>query len=137
MPRNYHPDNTMPKGNGWVYVFGSNLAGRHGAGAAKAAHVNFGAKYGVGEGPTGKAYAIPTKDRHLKTLSLDEVRDGILAFINFAHSKPETLFFITRIGCGLANFDDDDIAPCFVGAPENCSFPEPWRRYLDTTETRT
>ena len=135
MPRLFHQDNTTPRGHDWVFVFGSNLAGRHGAGAAKVAHVNFGAKYGVGAGPTGRSYAIPTKDRHLKSLSLDEIRHQVTTFIEVAKSKPKSRFYVTRIGCGLAGYADADVAPMFASAPMNCSFPEPWREHLTLTKT--
>ncbi len=131
MNRTYHPDNTTPKGRDTVFVFGSNLAGRHGAGAAKVAHVNFGAKYGVGQGLTGRAYAIATKDRHLKPLPLDVVQDAIEAFILYARQHPKTQFFVTRVGCGLAGYKDADIAPLFANAAENCSLPEPWREHIE------
>jgi len=131
MQRTYHPDNTTPKGRDAVFVFGSNLAGRHGMGSAKVAHVNFAAKYGCGQGPTGRAYAIPTKDRHLNTLPLEDIHESVAAFIRYAQAKPKTQFFITRVGCGLAGYQDAQIAPMFAQASPNCSLPEPWREHLE------
>jgi hypothetical protein len=125
----FHKDNTIPP-SGWVWVFGSNLGGRHGAGAAKVARVNFRAEYGCGVGPTGSAYAIPTKDRGLSTLPLEYVKDHIVGFCHYARSYPNTFFFVTRIGCGLAGYEDKDIAPLFKDAPHNCNMPEEWRQYL-------
>lgn len=126
----FHPDNTTPRGKHAIFVFGSNLAGRHGKGAAKVAHVNFGAVYGVGSGPTGRAYAIPTKGRRLEVLPLDQIEASVCAFLAHADANPETEFFVTRIGCGLAGYDDLQIAPLFAAAPQNCSLPEPWRELL-------
>jgi hypothetical protein len=128
--KKFHPDNTTPRGKQVVFVFGSNLAGRHGAGAAKVARVNFGAAYGVGSGPTGRAYAIPTKGSRLEVLPLAEIEQSIQAFLVYAASQPKTDFFVTRIGCGLAGFDDGQIAPLFAAAPDNCSLPEPWQSLI-------
>lgn len=129
--RTYHADNTMPKGRDTVFVFGSNLAGRHGKGAAKAAHVNFSARYGVGKGRTGMAYAIPTKDGRLKTLALEQISQHVSDFLAYARAHPQIKFFVTRIGCGLAGHEDQDIAPMFLSAPANCSLPLPWKSILE------
>lgn len=128
--RSFHADNTTPRGKQAVFVFGSNLAGRHGAGAAKVAHVNFGAEYCVGSGPTGRAYAIPTKGKRLEVLDLEQIREAVQHFLAHAQAHPQTEFFVTRIGCGLAGYDDGQIAPLFRDAPINCSLPEPWRRWM-------
>lgn len=125
----FHKDHTIPP-KGWIWVFGSNLAGRHGAGAAKVAHKNFGAQYGCGEGPSGESYAIATKSRHLHTLSLEIIRDRVGVFIETARANPKKNYFVTRIGCELAGYTDADIAPMFKGAPANCSFAEQWKDYL-------
>lgn len=105
-----------------VFVFGSNLAGRHGAGAALDAKTQYGAKTGVGEGPTGKAYAIPTKDAKLKPRSLKQIKKSVDKFLDYAQTKPKTLFRVTSIGCGLAGYKPSQIAPMFVGRPTNVSF---------------
>lgn len=125
----WHLDNTTPKGS-WIFVFGSNLAGRHGAGAAKQAHVSFGAEYKVGKGPTGYAYAIPTKDAHLQPLSLQQIKLAIDEFLEYAFKHPTRRFFVTRICCGLAGFKDEEIAPMFVHAPLNCSFAQEWYLHM-------
>jgi hypothetical protein len=125
----YHQDNTIPKGNDWIWVFGSNQAGRHGAGAAKIAHVNFKAKYGKGDVQIGHSYAIPTKDSHLKALPIESVMLSIRDFLLYAKASPEKQFFVTRVGCGLAGYPDDDIGPLFKDAPVNCSLPEQWKIY--------
>ena len=111
----------------FFFVFGSNLAGRHGKGAAYTAQRDYGAEFGVGEGPTGRAYAIPTKDENLRTLPLSDIAASIETFKAFAREHPEISFGVTRIGCGLAGYTDADIAPMFANAPENCELPEGWR----------
>lgn len=113
-----------------VFVFGSNEAGRHGAGAAKRAREAYGAKYGQGVGLQGSSYAIPTKDRLLKTLSLDKVSRHVAEFKKFAKSNPDKVFYVTKIGTGLAAFTNEQIAPLFVGSTENCIFPKEWEKFL-------
>jgi hypothetical protein len=110
-----------------VFVFGSNLAGRHGAGAALFARQSHGARLGQGVGPQGNSYAIPTKDAKLVTLSLGTIASYVADFIYYAESHPELYFSVTRIGCGLAGYKDADIAPMFKKAPPNCILPEGWR----------
>lgn len=110
-----------------IFVFGSNLAGRHGKGAALHARSVHGAVYGVGVGRTGQAYAIPTKDAQLRTLPIQQIARHAAAFLEYARAHPELEFQVTRIGCGLAGYKDQDIAPLFAGAPENCLLPEGWR----------
>lgn len=109
-----------------IFVFGSNLAGRHGKGAALDARNKYGAVYGVGEGRTGNAYAIPTKDGRLKILPLVRIEGSVQKFLDYANSNPELKFVVTRIGCGLAGYKDSDIAPMFKSAPQNCSLPDGW-----------
>lgn len=110
-----------------IFVFGSNLAGRHGAGAAKFAVENHGAVYGQGVGLQGNSYGIPTKDWNIKTLSLEEIKTFVLDFILFAKTNQDLMFNVTRIGCGLAGYTDEQISPMFKDAPENCNLPEGWR----------
>lgn len=110
-----------------IFVFGSNLAGRHGAGAALFAKQHHGAVYGIGIGPQGSAYAIPTKDQNLITLSVHRIREYVMEFIIYAEGHPELTFNVTRIGCGLAGYKDSDIAPMFKDAPANCHLPPGWR----------
>lgn len=113
-----------------VMAFGSNLAGRHGRGAAWFAREYCGAQTGVGEGRQGQSYAIATKDADLKPLPLEAVCDGVKAFIAYALEHPDTMFEMTRIGCGLAGFKDHHIAPLFEGAPPNVDLPATWRTLL-------
>lgn len=109
-----------------IFVFGSNLAGRHGAGAALYARQNCGAEVGVGVGRTGASYALPTKNTDLKTLPLSTIQVYVSEFLLYATSNPELTFNVTRIGCGLAGYKDKDIAPMFVNAPSNCILPQEW-----------
>jgi hypothetical protein len=112
-----------------IFVFGSNLAGRHGRGAALDAKRLYGAVYGVGEGPTGMAYAIPTKDHNIRTLPLDTVEKHVRKFILYARQNWNKKFLVTRVGCGLAGYTDADISPMFKFAPSNCDLPDGWRKY--------
>jgi|ERR1019366_3375619 hypothetical protein len=102
-----------------IFVFGSNLSGRHGRGAAKFAREHYGAIYGQATGLQGDSFAIPTKDEKLNTLSLDRIKKYVEAFLMFAQQNPEYEFQLTNIGCGLAGYLPADIAPMFKDAPEN------------------
>ena len=110
-----------------IFVFGSNLAGRHCKGAALCAKNRHGAIYGVGEGRQGNSYAIPTKDKNLKSLPLDKIETHVKTFIQYAKNNPELTFEVTRVGCGLAGYTDSDIKPMFKDSPENCLLPDWWR----------
>jgi len=131
MQRPYHQDGTSPP-PGSVFVFGSNLSGYHGGGAARAAHQLYGAEWGVAEGRTGNSYAIPTvRERIAGPLSLDAIRLAVSKFLEHAQAHPEQPFFVTRIGCGLAGHKDADVAPMFNAAPANCSLPDTWANYIE------
>ncbi len=106
-----------------IFVFGSNLAGRHGKGAALEAIKNHGAIYGIGIGLQGNSYAIPTKDYNIKTLPLDEIKFHVDFFIKFAEKNKHLTFLLTAIGCGLAGYTPKDIAPMFRDAPSNVIKP--------------
>lgn len=107
-----------------IFVFGSNLAGRHGKGAALHAKRLYGAQYGVGEGLTGCAYAIPTKGHFLEILSLETIAGSINRFSEFAWNNPGMRFLLTPVGCGLAGYSVDQIRPLFEAAnlPVNVEF---------------
>lgn len=109
-----------------IFVFGSNLGGRHGAGAALFALKNRGAIYGQGIGPQGQSYAIPTLDYALNQLPLETIGAHVTDFLAYAVLRPEVRFQVTAIGCGLAGFKPEQIAPMFDYAPENCDLPEEW-----------
>lgn len=113
-----------------VFVFGSNESGIHGAGAARVAVQHYGAVYGVGYGHQGNSFAVPTKDWEIQTLPFDVVKVYIERFIRYATLNPEMTFHVTRLGCGLAGFKDEQIAPLFINAPANCLFDEQWEFWL-------
>ena len=104
-----------------IFVFGSNLAGMHGGGAARIARLHFGAVMGKGVGLQGQSYAIPTMQGGVET-----IRPYVEEFIIFAHQHPELHFLVTPIGCGIAGFEAEDIAPLFESAKrmKNISLPE-------------
>ena len=109
-----------------IFVFGSNLAGRHGAGAARCAHEKYGAIYGQGIGLQGNSYAIPTKSKNLVTLPILDIYTHVQNFMKFAKENPALRFNLTRIGCGLAGYKDSDIAWMFKDAPDNVAKPKGW-----------
>ena len=115
-----------------VFVFGSNEAGIHGAGAAKFAIDELDAKTGLGFGSTAFTFAIPTKDWGLKVLSLDVIMFYIGRFIQYAKRHPERDFYVTQIGCGLAGYTPEDIAPLFKETVdlENVYLPESFWKIL-------
>ena len=126
----YHKDGSAPAEN-QIFVFGSNLSGIHGGGAAKAAHNFYGAAWGVAEGLTGQSYALPTVKKNIAgPLPLADIQAAVNRLLQHAATHPESQFFVTRIGCVLAGYTNADIAPMFKDAPDNCSFPEPWKPYL-------
>ena len=110
-----------------IFVFGTNLAGRHGEGAALAAFREHGAVYGQGVGLQGNSYAIPTKDENISNLPINKISQYVNTFIKFARLNPEMRFNVTRVGCGLTGYTDEDIAPLFKNAPDNCILPVGWR----------
>jgi hypothetical protein len=116
-----------------IFVFGSNLAGRHSKGTALTAFQKYGAVYGQGSGLQGTSYAIPVMDEELKSLPLNRIQRYIDTFIKFARLNPEMVFEVTRVGCILNGYEDKDIAPMFADAPRNCILPAGWRSYALTT----
>jgi len=115
-----------------IFVFGSNLAGRHGRGAARWALRFRGAVWGVGEGLTGQSYALPTKDERIRTLPIERISDHVERFLIFARNNPSLHFQLTPVGCGLAGYRAEQIAPMFRDAPPNIDIPEEFRAYLET-----
>ena len=110
-----------------IFVFGSNLAGMHGGGAAYVAFRQFGAVMGCGVGLRGQSYAIPTMQGGVET-----IKPYVDDFIAFAREHPELFFYVTRIGCGIAGFRDKEIAPLFSEAVglENVCLPESFSQSL-------
>ena len=99
-----------------IFVFGSNLSGKHGKGAAKTA-LGFGAKWGVGNGIQGNSYGIPTKDHSVyRVLSINQIGVFVDEFISFAVNNPQLTFLVTEIGCGLVGYKPKQIAPLFKDA---------------------
>lgn len=119
-----------------IFVFGSNLAGRHGAGAARYAYNHEGAVYGQGIGHFGNSYAIPTKDQNIQTMDLVDIQQCVDLFIQYAEMNPDFKFKVTRIGCGLAGYKDEDIAPMFELAGDNCWFDDAWADHLSEPRKR-
>lgn len=107
-----------------VFVFGSNLEGMHGGGAAYTAFKKFGAAMGCGVGHRGQSYAIPTMHGRV-----EDIRPYVDEFIRYAAEHPELFFYVTRVGCGIAGFKDREIAPLFAEARElkNVCLPKGWR----------
>lgn len=122
-------ENLMSKPN-HVFVFGSNLAGIHGAGAARAALRKYGAIWGCGIGFQGRSYAIPTKDENIKTLPLYEIKKHVEQFLKYAKSHPEITFVLTPIGCGLAGYSPSQIAPFFKDASKNVLMPNQFSEFI-------
>jgi len=114
------------------FVFGSNKAGRHGAGAARHARKVWGAEPGVGEGPTGNAYALPTKDEKLNRLSLDEIAAALGRFALHARTNADKLFLLTPVGCGLAGHDAREVARLVKSTepPANVVLTTSWLDHL-------
>ena len=110
-----------------IFVFGSNLAGRHGAGAAKQAHDDFGAKHGVGEGLTGRCYAFPTLCSQLHRLGLSDLRDSRDCLYRCCEAHPYARFLLTKVGCGLAGYPEATMRGLFTDPPANLMMPEDWR----------
>lgn len=110
-----------------IFVFGSNLAGAHGGGAARIAVEDFGAIWGQGVGLQGQCYAIPTMQGGVET-----IKPYVDEFIEFAKQHKESFFYVTRIGCGIAGFRDEEIAPLFAKAidVQNIALPETFVSHL-------
>jgi hypothetical protein len=113
-----------------IFVFGSNKAGRHGKGSANFALRNHGARYGLGWGPQGNSYAIPTKDKYFNVMPLHEINRYVEGFLRYAYSQPHLDFDVVAIGCGLAGYTPEQIAPMFQGASSNVYLPEEFRKVL-------
>jgi len=111
-----------------VFVFGSNLEGMHGGGAAYYAFKHFGATMGCGSGLRGQSYAIPTMQGGTET-----IKPYVDQFISFAKQHPELYFYVTRIGCGIAGFRDKEIAVLFKDAKDiaNISLPESFKKHIN------
>lgn len=121
------PDYITELAPGEIFVFGSNLAGMHGGGAARLAYQKFGAVWGKGVGLHGRSYAIPTMHG-----GVDCIAPYVDEFIAFARNHPDLTFLVTEIGCGIAGFTPEEIAPLFSRARdvENIHLPARFRELL-------
>ena len=108
MKSQFTPDFITELKENEIFVFGSNLEGMHGGGAARLAYNKFGAIWGQGVGLQGQSYGIPTMHG-----GVEDIKPYVDEFIEFAKSHPELTFLVTRIGCGIAGFRDEEIAPLF------------------------
>ncbi|MDO4932387.1 MAG: hypothetical protein Q4E63_07065 [Prevotellaceae bacterium] len=128
--REYTPEFISELKGNEIFVFGSNLAGAHGGGAARVAFRQFGAVWGKGVGLQGKTYAIPTMQGGVET-----IRPYVDEFIQFAKEHKEQTFLVTRIGCGIAGFKDEEIAPLFKEAEsiDNILLPQEFVECIQTT----
>lgn len=124
----YTPEHITRLGESDIFVFGSNLRGMHGGGAARVAYNSFGAVWGQGDGLQGNSYAIPTMQGGVNT-----IRPYVDRFIAFARTRPDLTFYVTKIGCGIAGFHVRDIAPLFAGAVgvPNIRLPRDFNPYLN------
>ena len=128
--REYTPERISELKPNEIFVFGSNLAGSHGGGAARLAYNRFGAIWGQGVGLQGQSYAIPTMQGGVET-----IKPYVDEFVAFAKRHPEYKFLVTRIGCGIAAFTPDEIAPLFKDAVdvENVILPKDFVEVLSRT----
>ena len=131
--REYTPERITELKPNEIFVFGSNLAGAHGGGAARLAYNRFGAIWGQGVGLQGQSYAIPTMQGGVET-----IKPYVDEFIRFAKQHSEYKFFVTRIGCGIAAFTPDEIAPLFKEAVdmENVIMPKDFVEVLSSVQEK-
>lgn len=107
------------------------MAGRHGRGSALHAKLYYGAKYGIGVGRIGMSYAIPTKDERLRVLPISRIKKYVDEFLEYANNAKDMTFIVVRIGCGLAGYTDQQMAPLFRDAPPNCILNTKWIKLLE------
>jgi hypothetical protein len=119
---------TELKPNEYIVV-GTNYDGNHAGGAALYAHEHFGLQTGCGEGLSGQTYALPTM------CPLDDIASAAYDFIEFARYNPDKAFLMTRIGCGIAGYTDEQIAPLFRFVPSNVVLPEEWAGMVNNANT--
>ena len=125
--KRFTPDRVERLSNCEIFVFGSNIEGEHIGGAARFACEKFGAEWGVGDGPTGQCYAIPTMHG-----GLEDIRPYAEKFIAYAKAHPMNRFLLTRVGCGIAGFKDSDMAQLFEDVLDipNIAYPRQWLPYM-------
>jgi len=125
------PDYVSELDSNEIFVFGSNLAGAHAGGAARIANQRFGAQWGVGVGPTGQCYAIPTMHG-----GIESINPYVQQFLDYVRKTPDKIFLVTQVGCGIAGFHYSDIAMLFRGAVgmPNVALPETFASFLCVPE---
>ena len=130
--KRFTPDRVERLSKCEIFVFGSNLEGEHMGGAARFASEMFGAEWGVGDGPTGQCYAIPTMHG-----GLEDIRPYAEKFIAYAKAHPMNRFLLTRVGCGIAGFKDSDMAQLFEDVLDipNIAYPRQWIPYMCVDHT--
>ena len=132
MTYHYHDESivkSLPEDT--VFVFGSNMAGTHAGGAAKTALLHFGAMKGVGRGWAGQSFAIPTMNEHLQQMPLSQIQHYIDDFKIYTKNHPKSKYFITSVGCGVAGYKVEEIAPMFKGISHNVIFPVSFRPFVE------
>lgn len=129
----YTPENITSLEEDDIFVFGSNLAGMHAGGAARIAYERFGAIWGQGVGIQGQSYAIPTMQG-----GVDTIKPYVDDFIKLAREWDQNTFYVTRVGCGIAGFTDEEIAPLFADALElyNVRLPESFVKIIERNNDR-
>lgn len=131
--RRFTPEKVTKLKENEIFVFGSNMGGRHFGGAAHTAYVSFGAQWGIGEGFTGQCYAIPTLTREGQKMKLEAIGTSIIRMYMEAKIHTELDFLVTKIGCGIAGFKESEIIPLFREAEktveklDNVILPKEWR----------
>jgi len=132
MNKRFTPERITSLAENEIFVFGSNLAGSHGGGAARLAYNRFGAVWGQGVGLQGQSYAIPTMEGGVET-----IKPYVDEFVGFAKENTHLTFLVTRIGCGIAGFCDEEIAPLFKDALslDNVVLPKEFVECLEDSVT--
>ena len=120
------PDNIKKLKEYEIFVFGSNLNGNHAGGAAKLASERFDAEDGIGEGLTGQSYAFPTLDKDMNKVSVDALKESVKKLYKCANENTGKVFLLTKVGCGIAGFSEQEIAALFIDAPVNIIKPKGW-----------
>lgn len=110
-----------------IFVFGSSLGGIHAGGAARQAHREFDAEWGVGEGMTGKCYAFPALDAEFERLPILHLENARELLYKTCRENPNLRFLLTKVGCGIAGYDESTMRGLFTDAPENLILPEDWK----------
>lgn len=115
-----------------VFVFGSNKNGNHFGGAARVAYEKFGAEWGVGEGHTGQSYALPTLNEDMEKVTEDELEDSFAKLIQYADDNRQLTFYVTKVGCGIAGWDINEVRKIFWNAVKRVAPDPDWMPSLPT-----